>query len=179
MMKHYAIGVGTLPRLLWAVFLLCGCTAASMPAGRQAAQLPLETLWAGNQSRHTASRPEILYLTEPAQLNAKARSDLNRAALPIIERHRMDWRREAVVWLFMGGKTTGGYSLSLASPAAGVFNDTAIITVRWHEPARGAIVTQQLTSPCLIFKLPKGAYNKIEIRDQTGRVRFQLATTGD
>jgi hypothetical protein len=75
----------------------------------------------------------------------------------------------------MGQKPTGGYGLELAEPHATLSDGEALIRLRWIEPAPGSIVTQILTSPCLIISLPKGAYEKITITDENGDVRETIS----
>jgi hypothetical protein len=62
----------------------------------------------------------------------------------------------------------------LAEPYATVNDGEALIRLRWIEPAPGAIITQILTSPCLIVSLPKGDYGRIVITDETGKVRKKV-----
>jgi hypothetical protein len=156
-----------------AALCLCGCTAAA-PAHQRVAKLRVETLWAANQSSYATAQPQALYVSDADRLNTLTRANSNRAATAIFEQRRVDWRHEAVVWLYMGNKNSGGYGLRLASPEAVVSHGIAVIKVQWREPSPGALVTQQITSPCLVLKLPKGPYEKIEIQDETGRVRARL-----
>jgi hypothetical protein len=173
-MRTLDIPVKSLALLLVASFFLFGCTGVASTAGQDNSNLPVETLWAGSQSSHTTAQSLALYVSDPVRLNALIRANPNRAAMPILEHRRVDWRREAVVWLFMGRRNSGGYALSLASPVAIVSHGVAVIKVQWREPRPGAMVTQQLTSPCLVLILSKGNYEKIEIQDETGGVRTRL-----
>ncbi len=160
--------------LLLGIILLSNCAPAALPVERDGGELPLETLWTGNQSRHAAAQSLALYVTDPAQLEDVARVTLDRAAASVVRALRLDWHREALVCLFMGSKSSGGYGLRLAAPAAAVSHGTAVVMIHWRQPTPGALVTQQLTSPCLIFKLPNSGYDRIDIRDRNGKVRFRL-----
>jgi len=173
MMKAFITRLKSMLPFATAALCLCGCAAAA-PANQGVAKLPIETLWAANQSSYATARPQALYISDAKRLHALARANSNRATTAMLGQRRVDWGREAVVWLYMGSKTSGGYGLRLASPAALVSHGIAIITVQWHEPQPGALVTQQFTSPCLVLKLSKGDYDKIEIKDETGRVRTRV-----
>ena len=173
MIKALIIRLKSVLPFATAALFLCGCTAVA-PANQSVAKLPVETLWSANQSSYATAQPQALYVSDADRLNTLTRANTNRAATAILGQRRVDWRREAVVWLYMGNKTSGGYGLRLAFPEAVVSHGTAVITVQWREPSPGALVTQQITSPCLVLKLPKGTYEKIEIRDETGRVRARL-----
>jgi len=175
MMKNPAIVANSMTLYLSTALFLFGCMAAAAPAGQVVEKLPIETVWASNQSGHVTSRPVALWVTDSSRFNALARENPSRAAAVSIEKHRVDWLREGIVWLYMGRKTTGGYALSLAAAEATVSNGIAVIRVQWREPSPGAIVTQQLTSPCLVLKLPRNNYSAIEIQDQAGRMRTRVA----
>jgi len=87
----------------------------------------------------------------------------------------VDFDAEHVVTIQMGQKPTGGYGIELAEPDATLKDGEALIRLRWVEPPPGSIVTQILTSPCLIVSLPKGAYEKITITDENGSVRETIS----
>jgi hypothetical protein len=89
----------------------------------------------------------------------------------------VDFSREALVLIEMGRKTTGGYFLKLKSTKARVLDDTAQVELEWREPSPGDVVTQVLTSPCILIAFPKnGSYSRVQIFDQNGRVRLTVAT---
>ena len=178
MLKALIIRIQPLLPVAAAMLTLYGCTAAA-PADPGIQKLPVETLWAANQSNHATSQPLALWVTDSDQLTALARSNPVRAAAAILGQRQVDWRREGVVWLYMGQKTSGGYALSLGAPQAHISHGTAVITVHWREPSPGAIVTQQLTSPCLVLKLPRGNYGEIAIQDESGRLRARAAVKND
>jgi len=87
----------------------------------------------------------------------------------------VDFNTEHVITIQMGQKPTGGYGIELAEPDATLNDGEALIRLRWIEPAPGAIVTQILTSPCLIIALPIGAYEEIVITDENGNVRETIS----
>jgi hypothetical protein len=88
----------------------------------------------------------------------------------------VDFTREGVLLIRMGRKPTGGYGIELASNKADISDHTAIITVRWVEPAKNAILAQMITSPCTMIKLAKGSYTTVRVVDQTGIVRAETTT---
>jgi len=175
MMKKIILIVIIMAPLAAAMLLVGGCSSAAAPAGQGIARLPVETLWASGQSNHNAPAPLALWVDDSSGFSALAQAAATRLAPTILEQHRIDWHDQGVVWLYMGLKNSGGYALNLAMPEAMVSRGIAVITVQWREPRPGAIVTQQLTSPCLVLKIPKGNYDEIVIQDETGRVRTRLA----
>ncbi len=175
MILNPVIPVKSVTLYLATALFLCGCPAVAAPAGQDVEKLPVETLRATNLSNHAAPQPLALWVTDSSRLVALAEENQNRSVAVNIEQHRIDWHREGIVWIYMGQQRTGGYALSLAAAEAAVANGIAVIKVQWREPRPGAIVTQQLTSPCLVLKLPKTNYSAIEIQDQAGRVRTRVA----
>ena len=86
----------------------------------------------------------------------------------------IDFGRFAVLGIFMGRCPTGGYRLALADSRARVQNSTAEVRVDWKTPAPGTMVTQMVTSPCLLVQMEKGGYTRIEVMDREGGARLAL-----
>jgi hypothetical protein len=84
----------------------------------------------------------------------------------------VDFTQYGVLLVAMGQKNTGGYAVDLASGDAMVENGVLQVSVHWQEPRRGMMVTQALTSPCLLLKVPKAQFQRIEVKDQSGAVRL-------
>jgi hypothetical protein len=80
-----------------------------------------------------------------------------------------------VLLVAMGQKNTGGYAVDLAAGEAQIREKVLHIAVQWREPGKGMMVTQALTSPCLLLKIPKAPFERIEIKDQRGVVRLRGA----
>jgi hypothetical protein len=77
----------------------------------------------------------------------------------------VDWPTEMVVAVFLGTRSTGGYSVEIAG--ARREGDALIVEYVERQPGPGSIVTQALTSPFHIAKLPR----------HDGPVRFEKLTT--
>ncbi|MBI9082122.1 MAG: protease complex subunit PrcB family protein [Desulfobacterales bacterium] len=86
----------------------------------------------------------------------------------------IDFEQFAALRISMGTQPTGGYELVLVDTHARIEKETAIIRVDWIEPAPDAMVTQMITSPCLLVRIPRGDYRRIEIQDQHGTVRCRI-----
>jgi hypothetical protein len=83
--------------------------------------------------------------------------------------------REQVIQINMGLKRTGGYSLALTEDGTILEDNWANIGLRWNIPPKGAMLTQVLTSPCLLVAIPKQEYAGIRVVDQTGKIRLQMS----
>ena len=85
----------------------------------------------------------------------------------------MDFSREGVLLIAMGQQSTGGYGLSLTGEPATVRDGVLTVRVEWREPLPGYAQAQVMTNPCLLAKLPDGAFSRIRIVDQDGRLRLE------
>lgn len=88
---------------------------------------------------------------------------------------RLDFITSGVLLLNMGKKPTGGYQLKLPEQTLVIKDDTAVLQVEWIEPSRGAMLTQVLTSPCLLVRMPLAGYRHIRVVDQNNVTRAQLS----
>lgn len=86
----------------------------------------------------------------------------------------VDFSGYGVLLLAMGQKNTGGYGLNLVDETVSVVSGLLEVRVRWLEPKRGMMVTQALTSPCLLVKISQGDFSRIRISDQSGKTRFEI-----
>lgn len=70
----------------------------------------------------------------------------------------------------IGDRPTGGHGLAV-SRAAVLRGELVILSATFVSPAPDRLVTQVLTSPCVLVRLPPGRYGAIEVQDQNGAVR--------
>ena len=75
----------------------------------------------------------------------------------------------------MGSQPTPGYGLSLLSPTLQIEGDTASIALKWIKPPAGKMLPQMVTTPCLVLSIEKGDYTRLQIHDESGEVRYQMA----
>jgi hypothetical protein len=76
----------------------------------------------------------------------------------------VDFSKELVAAVFLGSRPTGGFSVEVVG--ARVEGDALIVEYVEQRPGRGSIVSQMLTSPFHIVKLPA---HKGPVRFQGGR----------
>lgn len=73
---------------------------------------------------------------------------------------------ETAVAVFMGQRTSGGYSISVERVAAS--GSTLNVTVRFKAPEAGMLTTQALTSPWVLVKVP-GVFTQVNVVDVNGQ----------
>ncbi|WP_455211795.1 protease complex subunit PrcB family protein [Kaarinaea lacus] len=85
----------------------------------------------------------------------------------------VDMSTHGVLLVAMGQKNTGGYAVDLADKEAVIDAGVLKLSAQWREPKPGMMLTQALTSPCLLLKIPKAEFQSIEIRDQNDVTRLR------
>lgn len=162
-------------RILGSVALsgvLMACAGVSSDGGAADRTVSVNTLHAGANCGREEAAPAVRYIQEQAELErlfGASRSHLVGSAPSAAP--QVDFERHAVVLVEMGQKPTGGYRLELGSEAMTVSDGTARLVVNWHEPEEGMLLTQALTSPCLLVQVPQDDYRAVEVVDQDEQVR--------
>jgi hypothetical protein len=142
---------------------------ASTPAAARPRQQEVvwEIMGRGQQASGFGEQSFFLVSNEDSLRNLWNRAHGAQLQVPPVP--EVDFGRETVVALFMGGRPTGGYGLeveALTLAEGGLFLD-----VRFLEPAPGAITTQALTSPWVMVRVLRGGIQAAWIR-QAGTERL-------
>lgn len=89
----------------------------------------------------------------------------------------VDFARETVLAVFMGPRSTGGYGLDVGGvtfEGGDLFVD--LIEIR---PEPGAMVTQALTSPWMVVRIPRGGFSAVWFRNPADGRIFAVARATD
>jgi hypothetical protein len=160
------------------LFLCCGlwaCIPSPAIFSAESPRIPVRILYQDDLCGGNRPTPSVTLVADSDQLKRILIESKGRMLGQSLPSPAVDFDAEHVVTIQMGQKPTGGYGIELAEPDATLRDGEALIRLRWIEPAPGSIVTQILTSPCLIVSLPKGAYEKITITDENGSVRETIS----
>jgi hypothetical protein len=111
------------------------------------------------------------WIDNPVHFEAAYRRFSRVSIETLVELPDVDFSRDGVLLVEMGQRGSGGYSVDLATERVSVQGHTARVTVHWTEPQPGAILPQVITSPCAFIVLARGDYRRIEVVDETGRLR--------
>jgi PrcB C-terminal len=112
----------------------------------------------------TVARGSMSAITGPREVVVRSSADWNAlwkehgSTQPV---PAVDFSKELVTAVFLGSRPTGGFSVEVVG--ARVEGDALIVEYVEQRPGRGSIVTQVLTSPFHIVRLPA----------HKGPVRFQ------
>lgn len=78
----------------------------------------------------------------------------------------MTLRNETLVAIFMGQRSTGGYSIEVQNVQGS--GNSLTVTVTLKAPGAGMLTTQALTSPWVMLKVP-GQYSSVNVVDASGQ----------
>lgn len=153
---------------------LCAVERTAQAGGTDVEHLPVRILFQENLCGGIRPDPAVVLISDSGQLERIISEAKRRTIGQPPQAPAVDFEAVHVVLIRMGQRPTGGYGIELAEPQARLANGTALIRLRWIEPAPGTVSTQALTSPCLVIELPKGAYRKIVITDDSGKVKGEI-----
>ncbi len=74
------------------------------------------------------------------------------------------------VLISMGQRSSGGYGVTVSRDAQ-VRDGRVQLQGTFFAPKAGQMNIQMITSPCVLVRLPEGAWRAVEVSDQTGRLR--------
>jgi hypothetical protein len=160
--------------LLFILLFPNGCVGTDSHS-KEKQTLKVRLLYTGDQCQTKRLNPHAIWIDDPDQFK-KTYARLTRHTIGAQQdlSSRVDFSREGILVVTMGQKPTGGYGLELNREIADISDDTAVLSVSWIEPPKGAILPQIITSPCLAIILPKGPYSQIQLLDQDAHLRLQL-----
>jgi hypothetical protein len=70
----------------------------------------------------------------------------------------------------LGKRNTGGYAVAVSRQAK-LTGKTLRLSTTFIAPGQGRLVSQMITSPCVLVSLPAATYKTLEVVDETGAVR--------
>ncbi|MFZ1829947.1 MAG: protease complex subunit PrcB family protein [Candidatus Competibacteraceae bacterium] len=152
-----------------AVLALQGC-AGTTRAGSDATA-PVEKVYASGQCGDL-DQPEVVWIADAETWRERYAQIMSQRMTPP-PAPAVDFPRNGILLIAMGQQTTGGYGLSLTGAPAIVQNGVLTVRVEWREPLPGYAQAQVMTNPCLLAKLPEGAFSHIRVIDQDGRLRLE------
>jgi len=152
-------------------WLIPGC-AAEVPSTDQVQTIPVKVLYYDSECGGPGAAASAVWIARPEALPKMPRHTIGGPGSGTI---RWDPAVDGAVWLQMGRQPTGGYGLTLPVPTARVVDGVAHVGIQWREPSPELIVPQVLTSPCMVFSLPRAGLRAVHIEDQNGTVRAKVS----
>ena len=162
---------GLLP--FWALMVLglIGCAGMSSQKSTPTT-IPITVLLEADQSQFQDILPSAIWVPKAGQLDFALAQQIKAAHPDAIP---WDSGVLGVLVIHMGRQSTGGYGLSLAVPTMEVRLGRGIVNVTRHRPDIGAVVSQVITSPCLVLQFPYKDLKLLRVHDQDGRLLAEAA----
>lgn len=159
----------TRPALLALAAVLLAVACAAQKHGHQHGEAKATVVRADTQCGGEASAPTARWISNEGALRAA----LGAGGVFGVEAvsPAVDFAKEGVLAIHMGQRTTGGYGLALHDPTVTIADHVGTVVVRFEEPAPGMMVTQVLTSPCLLLRMTRGSLREVRVVDPAGVVR--------
>jgi len=160
--------------ILW-VGLPAGCTHADAPENRRplAVQMIYKSTACGKMVDTLKDKPQARWIADRTDLEVLFnRRDRRRiGARPPKWVESFNFADSGILFVRMGQKPTGGYHLEYIPGSAYISNQTAEVGLQWVAPAPDQMVTQVITQPCIMLKMPKADFSRIHIRDGHGELK--------
>jgi len=151
-----------------------GCWFTQLPQGDNGNPDRAELLLKGTYGLSTSAEPSATWIKDQATLDMLYQ-DLNaRIGGKSVETPQIDFKKFGVLYLEMGQKPTGGYSIDFEPSKIKTLNKRLEIHISWKFPAQGMAVTQAVTSPFIFLKLDKTNITSILVLDQDDISRFEF-----
>ncbi len=158
--------------LLW--IGLFGCTHAETPQDFKS--IDIQVMHERTHCGNTAAMSTALWIADRARLtrvfDRMDRRQIGGSAPEWTE--NFDFKNYGILFVHMGRQPTGGYALEYVPGHAHISGKTATVVLKWMTPDPAAMVTQVITSPCMMLKMPKTNFKRIEIIDQHGRLKAAI-----
>jgi len=149
--------------------ILLSSAAFAAPAQVDNPMHPVTVLFSSNQCGSDSDSLE--WVTDPARLEViRAALAAPGAAPPPLP--TIDPATETVLLLSMGTQPTPGYQVSPGAELPTNEGRILRIPMHWRQPPAGVMLPQVITTPCLLFSVASGDYDRIDIIDQQGQLRL-------
>ena len=86
----------------------------------------------------------------------------------------IDFEKYGVLFLEMGQRPTGGYTIDFSPSLSRVIDKQAIIKISWNMPQEGLLLTQAVTSPFILLKIYRADITSIIVVDQNEKILFEI-----
>ncbi|MGO1500241.1 MAG: protease complex subunit PrcB family protein [Marinobacter sp.] len=153
-------GLAGLPvvSLLAGCALLVGCASSDTAVEKLSEPLGRQVI----QSAHCGlTGPGLAYVQTAERLQKLLELPTQNMAVQQLRQVNLD--QEHLLFVTLGEKPTGGYSISLASASLENSENTLRLSMAVRSPAPGTMVTQAITSPCAVVAVRATDWSEIRV----------------
>jgi len=138
--------------------LLVGCASSDTVKDKPGAPLVRQVI----QSPHCGlTGPGLAYVQTSERLQQLL--ELPAQNMAVQQLRQVDLEKEHLLFVTLGEKPTGGFSVSLASASVESTKNTLRLSMAVRSPAPGTMVTQVITSPCVVVAVPATDWPEIRV----------------
>ena len=123
--------------------------------------LAIQAIYGSNNCMITELRTQVI--TSQAELNQRLHSMQHKFALTEMFEPEIDYDNQLLILYALGQKPSSGYSIELYKSDASLIDQKLHLPVHVQSPASDSMQAQMITSPCVIFLLPRVKYSEIII----------------
>ncbi|WP_417543921.1 protease complex subunit PrcB family protein [Marinobacter sp.] len=151
-------GLRVVPLLAGCAFLVACATTTDTLGDKLSAPLARQV----TQSAHCGlTGPGLAYVQTSERLQQML--ELPAQNMAIQQLRQVDLAKEHLVFVTLGEKPTGGHSVSLASAEMKNNDKTLRLVMAVRAPAPGTMVSQVITSPCVVLAVPATGWLEIRV----------------
>lgn len=138
--------------------LLVGCASSDTVVEKPSEQLVRQVI----QSAHCGlTGPGVAYVQTSERLQPLL--ELPAQNMAVQQLRQVNLEQEHLLFVTLGERPTGGYSISLASASVDSTENTLQLSMAVRSPAPGTMVTQAITSPCVVVAVPASDWSEIRV----------------
>ncbi|SFR52752.1 PrcB C-terminal [Marinobacter daqiaonensis] len=137
-----------------AVFFITACVGSDP---RQQDENTAEARQLSVASQCGFGGPDLVYMDSRSRLEEVG----SRRGVTLAPLEDHDFSAEHLLLVAAGRKPTGGYGIALDQSR--LHDDVLDISVRVSEPGANQMVTQALTSPCLLLAVPSRGWDRVRV----------------
>lgn len=153
--------------------MLSGCWLTQQE-GAGAGPNPAELLHKGVNGPRTLDHASATWITHRIVLEQVYSALNNRQLKGVNTPPDIDFETYGVLFLEMGQRPTGGYTIDFDPSSSRVMDKQAVIKIFWNTPNEDTFVTQAMTSPFMLLKIYRAGITSIRVVDQDEQPVFEI-----
>jgi hypothetical protein len=154
--------------------LLSGCWFTQQPESADNGSAPAELLYSGVYGISRLQEASATWISNHTALSELFKELNERRGGNGGSPPEMDFKSYGVLFLEMGQKSTGGFSINFNPSLTRVVGGQLAIHVDWVVPKEGKLVTQVVTSPFILLKIMHTNIDSILVWDQNMTSLFKI-----
>ena len=156
-----------------AMAMLVGC-ADPMSGTESSIPLSAEVLHSSLLCGEDIQQPTAIWIDDQATLESRFQQFNAHTDDPVYA-PKLDFNRSGALLVAMGPQPSTGYLLNYIPDQDNVWlaGATLVVSVDWSTPEPDSVQAQVITSPCLLLRLDKQPFQRVQVLDQNGEIKLE------